>query len=261
MRCTSSIREPQSSRSRFVQLIEHVRVRDKVAVEQEISRNRVAAGRAVAAAAARGSAAGRAADSVIGDSLELIGLRALLDVEVAGEGLEAVRLNGQCVLALILQMVARAAFSIGVVVQHEQILTEQIVVGDLLKRGGLAGRIGERYLFDRVGDAVDQIADSKVQVLARFRIVLDREGRCVMVLDMDGRERRGLDATAVGRGHADVIATVGAEIILIERNGQRRDHSAVVLCRALRKVQIAVPRVLVLVVGDELNRASLDEGS
>ena len=72
---------------------------------------------------------------------------------------------------------------------------------------------------------------------------------------MDGRERRGLDAAAVGRGHADVIAAVGAEIILIERNGQRRDRAAIVLCRALRKVQIAVPRVLVLVVGDELNRA------
>lgn len=130
------------------ELVQHAGIRDKVAVEQEIGRDGVTA-RAVAAAAARGSAAGCAADSVIGDGLELSGLRALLDVEGAGEGLEAVRLNGQRVLALILQMVARAAFSIGVVVQHEQILTEQIVVGDLLKRGGLAGRVGQRDLFDR----------------------------------------------------------------------------------------------------------------
>ena len=72
---------------------------------------------------------------------------------------------------------------------------------------------------------------------------------------MDGRERRGLDVVAVGRGHADVVAAVGAEIILIERNGQRRDRAAIVLRRALREVQIAVPRILVPVVGDELNRA------
>ena len=94
-----------------------------------------------------------------------------------------------------------------------------------------------------------------MQIYARLRCFLYFEfGSCV-ILHVDGRERRGLDALCVRGGHADVVAAVGAEIILIERNGQRRDRAAVVLCRALRKVQIAVPRILVLVVGDELNRA------
>ena len=137
-------------------------------------------------------------------------------------------------------MVARAAFSIGVVVQHEQILTEQVVVGDLLKRGGFSGRVGQRDLFDRVGDAVDQIADSKMQVLARFWIFLDLEGRRVMVLHVDGRECGGLDALCVRGGHADEIAAVRAEIALTERNGQRRDRAAVVLVKALGELKVAV---------------------
>ena len=152
-------------------------------------------------------------------------------------------------------MVARAAFSIGVVVPNEQILTEQVVVGDLLKRGGLAGRVGQRDLFDRVGDAVDQIADGKVQVLARGWLILDPEGRRVMVLHVDGRECGGLDALCVRGGHADEIAAVRVEIALTERNGQRRDRAAVVLVKALGELKVAVPCVLSLIVCDQLHRA------
>ena len=152
-------------------------------------------------------------------------------------------------------MVARAAFSIGVVVQHEQILTEQVVVGDLFKRGGFSGRVLQRDLFDRVGDAVDQIADGKVQVLARFRIILDPENRRVMVLHVDGRERGGLDALCVRGGHADEIAAVRAEIALTERNGQRRDLIAMVIVKVLGELKVAVPCVLFLIICDQLHRA------
>ena len=239
--------------SRFVQLIEHVRVRDKVAVEQEISRDGVAA-RAVAAAAARGSAAGCTADGVIGDGSLLGRFFALRYSEALAELPEAVRLDGERIVALVRQVVA-AVRCRNVVIEHEQVLTDEVVILDFFERLGCAGRVGERYLFNRVHDAVNQITNRKVQIYARLRCFLYLEfGSCV-ILDMDGRERRGLNVVAVGRGHADVVAAVGAEIILIERNGQRRDRIAMVIVKALGELKVAVPRILVLVVGDELHRA------
>ena len=239
--------------SRFVQLIEHVRIRDEVAVEQEISRDGVAA-RAVAAAAARGSAAGCAADGVIGDGSLLGRFFALRYSEALAELPEAVRLDGERIVALVRQVVA-AVRCRNVVIEHEQVLTDEVVILDFFERLGFAGRVGERYLFDRVDDTVNQITNREVQIYTRLRRFLYLEfGSCV-ILDMDRRERRGLDALCVRGGHADVVAAVGAEIALTERNGQRRNRSAVVPHRARFELQVAVPCILVLVVGNELNRA------
>ena len=167
----------------LVQLVQHTGIRNQIALEQEISRDGIAVGGAIAAAAA-GDTAGCTAYGI----QRQCGLRgsgfAFLHGELGGRCLKAACLDSQRVLTLVFQVVC-TVFCGFVVVQNEQILTEQIVIVNVRQFMLCTGRIGQRYLLNWVGNAVNQIAYRKVQVFAGFRLFLNLKGWSLCIYNMN----------------------------------------------------------------------------
>ena len=139
-----------------------------------------------------------------------------------------------------------------VVVQNEQILTEQIVIVNVRQFMLCTGRIGQRYLLDWVGNAVNQIAYRKVQVFAGFRLFLNLKGWSLCIYNMNRNQCCGSYACCVLGGYTDKVTAVGTEVILVGLDGQGSNCVAGMICLTLGKFQIIIPGALVLVIAYQL---------
>ena len=98
--------------------------------------------------------------------------RCTADIEGTAKILEAGCLDGQGIVTYFVKMIG-AVGCIDIVIQHKGILANQEIVINFVQGHRFATWLGQYHTFNRVYNAIQQIANFKMQIAAGFRCFLD----------------------------------------------------------------------------------------